>query len=106
MLSVQKNQTPRLAFSIPNKHNVRDCRAPTLNHMEVPMNNTLNPVDLTDAELDAVSGAGFYYKNVTTGSNWNGGNVLSNNLSGNAVAVGGSATGGDVGNVIQNSSSS
>jgi len=74
--------------------------------MEVSMNNTPNLVDLTDAELDAVSGAGFYYKKVSTGSNWNGGNILSNNLSGNAVALGGSATAGDVGNVIQNSSSS
>jgi len=77
------------------------------------MNNTLKPVDLTDAELDAVSGAGGYhynyhykisYKKITTGGNFNGGNILSNNNSGNAIAVGGTATAGDVGNVIQDSS--
>jgi len=61
-----------------------------------PINNTLEPVDLTDAELDAVSGAGGYhynyhykisYKKITTCGNFNGGNILSNNNSGNAIAI-------------------
>jgi hypothetical protein len=38
--------------------------------MEAIMSNTLQPIELTDSDLDAVSGGGYYNKQVAIGTGW------------------------------------